>query len=63
MQNILWETVEKLRSKQIDVTQANAITTGIKEIVNVTRLEMQYAALTNPKMQLKKGDVPMLERK
>lgn len=60
---MLWDTIKKLKSKTIDVTQANAITSGIKEIVNVTRLEMQYSALVNPKMQLKKGDVPLLERK
>ena len=60
---MLWDTIKKLKSKTIDVTQANAIPSGIKEIVNVTRLEMQYSALVNPKMQLKKGDVPLLERK
>jgi hypothetical protein len=55
--------VQKLRDRKIEPAEANAITIAAKEICSITRLELQYKALTSPDMKLKKGDVPLLERK
>lgn len=61
LQNYLWDVLEKLKNKKIKVTEANAMTMAAKEICNSARLELQYKAFMNQKIEA--GDIPLLERK
>lgn len=46
LQESLWETLKMVKNGKMDVSQANAITSAAKEICNVTRLQVQWKALT-----------------
>ena len=63
LQDLLWDTLNKLKEKKITPQDANAVTMAAKEICNVTRLQLQHRALLmGPNTSLKYGDVPMLDR-
>jgi hypothetical protein len=63
LQDELWRVLQQVRDKKIKPSEANSITMAVKEICNITRLELQYKAMTSPNMKLARGSVPLLERK
>jgi len=63
LQNQLWDVLIKVKQKKIQPSEANSVIMAAKEICNITRLELQYKAMSNPNMKINSGDVPLLERK
>lgn len=63
LQNELWSVLQAVKEKKISPAEANAVTLAAKEICVITRLELQYKAMIAKDMQLKAGDVPLLERR
>lgn len=45
LQTVLWETLNKARSKKVSPAQANVIINAAKEICNVARIDLQYKVL------------------
>lgn len=45
LQAVLWETLQKSRTKKISPKEANVIIGAAKEICNVARLDLQYKIL------------------
>lgn len=62
LENELWDVLQLVREKKVKPPEANAVTMAAKEICNITRLKLQYRALTSPNMKLKAGDVPLLDK-
>lgn len=46
LEEALWDTLNKVKNKKMDISQANSVVGAAKEINNVSRLQIQYAALT-----------------
>lgn len=47
LQNTLWETLQAVKNKKVDVKEANSIIAAAKEICNIARLELQVKVLTD----------------
>lgn len=47
LQDVLWDTLLKVKEKKLKPNEANSVTFAAKEIINMARLELQWKALTN----------------
>lgn len=60
LQDILWDTLQKVRDRKMKPPEANSITFAAKEILNSARIQMQYAILSGRK--LSENPIAMLEQ-
>ncbi len=49
LKQILWETLQGVRSKRVDPVQANAVASTSREIMRVIRTEIDIARITGEK--------------
>jgi len=49
LQNILWETLQDLKSEKVDAATANAIVRQARGIIEITRAQLSLAKITGKK--------------
>lgn len=52
LQDVLWETLQKVKDRKLKPNEANAVTFAAKEIVNMARLELQWKAITQKGLEV-----------
>lgn len=52
LQNILWDTLSRVRANKLETGKANSVIMAAKEICNIARLKIQKQILEGPITQI-----------
>lgn len=55
LQNVLWETLNQVKSKRIRPNEANAIAAQAREICRISKITLEHMRLTGSKMTKNNG--------
>lgn len=61
LKQVLWQTLNEVRAKKIDVSTANAVALASKEIMSVVNAEIRIASMGADQFQNFVGGSPMVE--